>query len=779
MKPTTIAICLAVTASIFTAGAVMHARRTAPLNQTLSTTVDLHQGNRFALQGSPSSGAASADTEESTAPAQAGTGKAATPASLEDDTTIARVSAKILSQINYAHTLPSDEISRRMFSEYLDELDSLHLFFLQPDVEEFEPYRARLDTMLLQQGDITPANRIYARFLERFNQQMDYINQLLKTEKFTFTGDEMYQYDRKKAPFPKDIDEAHRMWRDRIRYEYLQEKLNKKSPEEIVKTLTTRYSRLAHVIHEEDNDDIFEHYLNALAHAYDPHSDYMGKSTLATFGIQMKLSFFGIGAVLEPDEEYVRIAELTPGGPAMKSGKLKPGDRIIAVAQGEKSPVDTTGMKINNVVDMIRGPKGTQVKLTVIPVDATDKSVRKTVVLTRDQVKLEEQEAKARLIDMPDNHGGSTRLGVITVPSFYADVDSHDQVRKSTTMDVAKLLKKLKEQKVNGVILDLRNNGGGYLSEAISLTGLFIKQGPVVQVRDSNNETEVKSDEDPSVAYDGPLIVMTNRLSASASEIMAGALQDYGRALIVGDTSTFGKGTVQEVLELAPILRKNGLDIQANPGALKLTIQKFYRASGQSTQLKGVIPDVILPSMYDVITVGEKSLDYPLPYDVIASAQYDKVNRTQPYLEALRKRSEARIATDPDFVYLRQEIDIFKQQLAQKTVSLNEEQRLKEKKEADARAEVRKKQLLARATSKEKVYMITLKQADLPGLPAPEAAASLKKAAVNGETAAEADPTGTAPDDKVPAVDMTLDETKRILADWLTLANPRSAQAKR
>jgi carboxyl-terminal processing protease len=757
----------------------MHARGGAVHKSGFSTNADLREDGQFAMQG-PGSGTHGTLALQGAPPS----GRPSGPASPADDATIARVTARILNQDNFAHDLSPSVVSTRMFDEYLDALDPLHLFFLQSDVASFESYRTKLDSMLLQTGDTTPAIQIFARFRERFNAQIDYINELLKNEKFTFTDNSSYEFDRKTAPRPKDLDEARQMWRDRIRYEYLQEKLNNKKPDEIVKTLTSRYSRLAHAIREYDTDDTLEIYLTSLAHAYDPHSDYLGKSSLANFGIQMKLSFFGIGALLEQDEDYVKIAELTPGGPAIKSGKLKAGDRIVAVGQANQAPVDTSGMKINNVVDMIRGPKGTQVKLIINPVDATDRSVRKTVVLTRDQVKLEEQEAKAKLIEMPDSKGQPMRIGVIELPSFYADVDSKDQVQKSTTNDVAKLLQKLKQEKVTGVILDLRNNGGGYLSEAISLTGLFIKKGPVVQVKNSDGSVKVDSDKDPSVAYDGPLVVLTNRLSASASEIAAGALQDYGRALIVGDTSTFGKGTVQAVVQLGPILEQNNLSTKADPGALKLTIQKFYRASGASTQLKGVIPDVILPSMDDAIKVGEKTLEYPLPYDTIDSANYDKLNRTQPYAEELRQRSAARIATDPDFIYLRQETDILKKMLDAKTVSLNEEQRLKEKKEADARVEARKKELLARPPSKEKVYLITLKDADQPGLPAPMAAnaAAKKPTGSNREkiTDPTTDPAAAAADDKLPEVDITLDETKRILTDLIALATPHaSAQANR
>lgn len=787
MKLRTIAICLAIAASILTGGAVLHAHGPAQPPGAISTHVDPGGDNRFVLQdgaqrlSNSTGGTVSRSESDSRLSLQDGqTGRASGPASPADDALIARVAAQVLAHEDYAHTLSTDVVSKRMFDEYLDALDGAHLFFLQSDVHEFEAYRSRLEDMLLRQGDASPASKIFARFLERLNAQIDYLNQLLKTEKFTFTENSVYEYDRKTAPRPTDMDDARRLMKERIRYEYLQEKLNKKSPDEIVKILSTRYSRLSHAYHEYDSDDVLEVYLNALAHGYDPHSDYFGKSQLENFGIQMKLSFFGIGAMLEPDEDYVKVASLTPGGPAIKSGKLKPNDRITAVGQGDKPPVDITGMKINSVVELIRGPRGTQVKLTVIPADAADQSVRKTIVLTRDQVKLEEQEAKAKLIETPTSDGQTDRIGVIDLPSFYADLDSQDRGRKSATTDVAKLLAKLKQERVRGIILDLRNNGGGSLPEAISLTGLFIKAGPVVQVRDSSGEIRVDSNKAPSPVYDGPLIVLTNRLSASASEILAGALQDYGRALIVGDSSTFGKGTVQAVQQLNTILQQNGMKISADPGALKLTIQKFYRASGQSTQLKGVVPDLILPSMDDVLTEGERTLEYPLDYDTIDSAKYDKVNRIQPIVDVVRQRSQARIASDSDFAYLRQEIDIFKTLLAKKSVSMNEEERLKEKKEADARTEARKKALLARPAAREKVYLITLKQADQPGLPDPQPVAQVKKAGTAKATSPDSDLTNPASDDGVPIIDITLDETKRILGDMISLNAPRTtAQVNR
>lgn len=695
------------------------------------------------------------------------------PASAADDATIARVTALMLTQEHYLKQPLDDTISTRHLEHYLDALDPLHLYFLQSDLQEFEPWQHTLDDQLQQSGDTSAANKIFTRFLQRLDQQGEYVNRLLKAdESFTFTGDDAYVLDRKNLPRPKDLAEAQQIWRERLRYEYLQEKLNKQKPEEIVKTLTRRYARLARTMHDYDNDDIFQLYLSSLTHAYDPHSDYLGRASLENFGIQMKLSLVGIGAKLQSEDGYCKVVELIPGGPAIRSKKMKEGDRIVAVAQGDEAPVDVVDMKLDRIVDMIRGPKGTTVRLTLLPAGATDPSTRKTITLVRDEIKLEEQEAKAKLIAVPQSGGKTLRLGVIDLPSFYADMDSRTKSHKSTTADVARLLKKLEAEKVGGVILDLRRNGGGSLPEAIALTGLFIKKGPVVQVKDSDGTVRVDDDPDPTVLYDGPLIVLTSRLSASASEILAGALQDYGRALIIGDSSTFGKGTVQAVMPLGPILQRNHIKIATDPGALMLTIQKFYRASGASTQLKGVIPDLTLPSLTNYIDVGEKTLENPLKWDTIPSARFQKLNRVQPYLASLRKRSEARIATDKDFAYQQQQITQLKEMLAKKSVSLNEQQRLKEKQETDARVAARKKELASRPASKEKEYLITLKQAALPGLPPPIPANSAKNTTTNQKpsSAEDEDSDTLSPEEGTTAQDITLTETRRILADLIALS---------
>jgi carboxyl-terminal processing protease len=740
-----------------------------------------------------------------------------------DDAKIARVAAAILERNHYLQQPLDDTVSSKFLDKYLDALDPVHMVFLQSDLAEFEQWRTQLDDMTLKTGDTSPAEIIFNRFLERFTQQVEYSTNLLATGKFEFTGDERYTPNRKEMPRPKDLNEARQMWRERVRYEYLLELLNSAATnavgslalsngparvvidgvpqpvvpkvgatnlaaakpfnqiDEIKKTIAGRFNRQLRMLQEFDSDDAFQIYLTSLTHVYDPHSDYMGKPSLDNFNISMKLSLFGIGALLRSEDGYCKIQELMDG-PAKKSGQIKPNDKIIAVAQGKGEPVDVIDMKLNKVVELIRGAKGTEVRLTIVPVDAPDPSTRKIVSLIRDEIKLEDQEAKAKLIELPAENGRpAQRLGVIDLPSFYADLKNRSPNRKSTTSDVAKLLQKLKEEKVAGVILDLRRNGGGSLEEAINLTGLFIKEGPVVQVRDPDGTITVDKDNDPSVLYEGPLVVLTSRFSASASEILAGALQDYGRALVVGDSSTHGKGTVQSLLDLGPIMRTTN-----ELGALKMTIRKFYRASGSSTQLKGVVPDLILPSLNNHAEVGEAALPNALAWDTIPSAKYEPVNLVPPVLPELRQRSDARVAKDKDFSYLRDEIERYKKLKEEKTVSMNEALRRKEKKDAEARVEMRKKELRARPQPTYKTYELTLKNVSDPGLPAPvsktnalaQAKADLTNTLAKAVTA-KGDDDEARDDTSVPAVDITLEEARRILQDLVELTGNKAALAVR
>lgn len=728
-----------------------------------------------------------------------------------EDGRIAFVAARLLEKWHYSHHIFDDTISSEFLDRYLESLDPQHLHFLQSDLDQFEIYRTNLDNLTINRramADTSPAFVIFARFVERLKQRVAYADNLLQHEKFEFNTNERIAIDRHELPWPKDLSEAKKLWHKRLRYEYLQEKLNLEDPnkesrskkvltpearhEQIVRKLTHRYHRNLRLFTDWDDEDVMGVYLTALAHVYDPHSDYFNGPQFQTFMISMSLELPGIGAQLTSDDDgYCKIQALLPGGPAIKSKKLKKGDRIIAVAQSNSPPVNVVDMSLNKIVQLIRGPKGTEVRLTIVHDgdDPTMAADQKVVALVRDEISLEDQAANGKIIDLPNPKGGTMRLGVIDLPSFYAsmdlgtgDSDSGASYGHSTSADVAKLLKKFKEENVRGVILDLRHNGGGSLPEAIKVTGLFIKEGPVVQVCTSEGGRLVERDTDPSEAYEGPLIVLTSRLSASASEIVAGALQDYGRALIVGDISTHGKGTVQNLNPLSQFIPMDGPDTN-NPGALKITIRKFYRASGASTQLKGVSPDIVLPSVLNVAKdIGERSLENPLPWDTIQSTKYHKLNLVQPYLPELLKLSNERVATNQDFVYVRQDIERYRKLEADKTVSLNEKERLKEMEEEDARTKARDKERLARKKPDIAIYDISLKEADQPGLPTPEGetnSPALKIAAAGGGTnsialtssgKSEAQAANDdADEDQAPRVDADLDEAERIMMDYVSL----------
>ena len=742
------------------------------------------------------------------------------------DGQIAFAAACLLTNYHYLKKPFDANVSTQFFDHYLEMFDPQHIHFTQGDLAEFEPYRTNLNRLTIpgrRPADTRPACEIFNRFMERLQQRTAYADDLLKHENFKFDTDERIVINRKDLPYPADLTEAKKLWRERVRFEYLQERLGKlgarkkneaaaktnapaasltNAPagtnavaagpkktehEEIIDTLSHRYHRNLRFFTDWSNDDVLERYLTALAHVYDPHSDYMGHEQLQGFSISMSLSLFGIGAELISEDGYCKIRRLLPGGPAIKSKLIKENDRIVAVAQGDQPPVDVVEMSLNKAVQLIRGPKGTEVRLTVIPAGA-DANTRKVVSLVRDEIPLEESAAKAKIVETADAHGGTTRIGVIDLPSFYATFDTSGfkdkPAVKSTTGDVAKLLEKLKQENVQGVILDLRRNGGGSLEEAIRLTGLFIKSGPVVQVREENGNVQEADDPDSGILYEGPLIVLTSRHSASASEILAGALQDYGRALIVGESSTHGKGTVQSVNQLRSLIPISNRQLTNDPGALKLTIKKFFRPSGASTQLKGVVPDIVLPSVANESKdIGERALENPLPWDTIPSAKYDYFNLVEPYVPELRKRSTERIAKDQEFDFMREDIALYKKHQADKTISLNEKQRLKEQDEIEARQKRRDAERAARAASKDTVYEITLKQADLPGLPAPvgKTNSATAKAGVSAgagtNTASVASPAGPAEEadpEKPAPPDVHLLEAEHILVDYLSVLPKRN-----
>ncbi|MGC3961434.1 MAG: carboxy terminal-processing peptidase [Verrucomicrobiota bacterium] len=737
-----------------------------------------------------------------------------------DDGEIAYVTARALEQGHYRQHPFDNDYSEKFFDRYLESLDPQRLHFTQEDLKEFAQYRDKLDNLTLgkrRAADTTPAYRIFNRFRDRLDQRVAYAVELLKNEKFEFYTDEQITVNRKDEPYPLDLDEAHKLWQQRLRSEYLQEKIakyasnqkaerdakakpagsdkstatnavasagtkdapKKTDAEEIAEKLTKRYTRNAHFYHELDQPEVLEIYLTSLAHVYDPHTDYFNPRQAENFAIGMNLSLFGIGAVLQSDMEgYCKIAELKPG-PAMNSKKIKTGDRIVAVAQSNAPPVDVVDMNLNKIVQMVRGPKGTEVRLTVVSADNT--SDRWEVALIREEIKLDDQAAKAKVIDLPNANGSKVRVGVIDLPSFYVPMDTgagrkpdaSDNDPHYTSKDVARLLAKLKKEDVKGVILDLRRNGGGSLEECVKLTGLFIKDGPVVQVNGPGGEPFIDEDDDPAIQYDGPLIVLTSRFSASASEILAGALQDYNRALIVGDMSTHGKGTVQQLNPLRMWIPESAMT--NNPGTLKITKAKFYRASGKSTQLNGVASDIVLPSKLNYMKdIGEASLESALPYDTVKSARFEKFNYVQPYLSNLLSHSSQRIATNQEYLYVREDIEQFRKYQALNSVSLNEKKRIQEWEEDDARQRARDKERLARKTPAPTVYELTLKQVDLPGLPAPAAKTNTTVAKIDGEGLGEDEAAEEIP----PIVDAALEETERIMLDYINLLAPNSLAAK-
>ncbi|HEY4188030.1 MAG TPA: carboxy terminal-processing peptidase [Polyangia bacterium] len=671
-----------------------------------------------------------------------------------------RLTTGILGQSQFAHHPLDTELAGKLVDHYLDALDGSHSLFLQSDLVEFSSYRAGLAAAMLAAGDTTAARAIFARYLQRLGQQVAYDDELLRTDRFDFAGHDSYLFDRRRAPRPADLTTARELWRQQLRADYLQEKLTDKPPGEIVTTLTRRHAQQLHTMKGYRDDEILEIYLDALAHVYDPHSDYLGREQLEDLSIAMNLSLFGIGASLDSSEGYCKVHELMPGGPALRSGLLKPGDRIIAVAQAGQPPVDIVNMPLSRAVQLIRGPKGSSVVLSVVSGPEGAAGLPRTVSLVRDEIKLEDQEAKARILDVPAGNGTTLRLGVIDLPSFYAEMGLRaGGTHRSATADVARLLRKLEAEKVRGVVLDVRHNGGGSLEEAISLTGLFIRKGPVVQTRDPSGAIEVGTDDDGRVLYDGPLVLLTSRFSASATEILAGALQDYGRAVVVGDTSTFGKGTVQSIVGLASVMDKAGLPHAYDPGALKVTISKFYRPSGASTQLRGVASDIILPTPTDFADVSESALKNPLPWDVVPATAYERLDRVAPYLAALRQGSSRRVKSERDFAYLAGDVEQMAKNLATKSVSLNEAERRRELTSAKARREAYERDSRTLQGDRPIVYPVTLKNVDMPGLPSAVAAEKGNDPSLRGgeDTGRPVSIGG----------DVILDESVRILADYV------------
>ena len=617
---------------------------------------------------------------------------------------ITKAASVILSNNHYRQQLIDNSISEIFFDNYLDSLDLNHQIFLQSDIDEFQQkYADALDDYtvgILKNESVynaTPAFDIFERFKKRLKERRADIAELLEQD-YRFDVDDEIMVKRSEEPWPATKTEARELWRLRIKYDILQGRLSNDDTDKIKERLSKRYDRLVKDFETLESDEVLELYLTALANAYDPHSNYMSPTSADDFYIKnVNNELTGIGALLRSNEGYCQIVSLVPGGPADKSKQIKPGDKIIAVAQGNDEPVDVVEMKLNKVVQMIRGELKTKVRLTVIPAKTTDGSETKEVVLIREKIELKEQFSKARIIELPEGKDGKTRrLGVLTVPQYYDNVAE----------DTALLLQRLKKENVEGIALDLRRNGGGILPEAVDLTGLFFPEGPVVQVQNSIKQKQVLNDEDPSTVYDGPLVVLVSHLSASAAEITAAALQDYGRAVVVGDKSTHGKGTVQTLIEMN---RFRGVPTEA--GLLKYTISKFYRVAGGTTQKQGVTPDIILPSIYGYMELGEANLPRSLDPDSIQPADYKAMQRvSEPVLDILRKKSQERIEQDTDFQYIQDDIKRYQEIKQRKTISLNEEKRIPEKEEDKERNEKRDDERNARRYPGLKIYRITMDQ---------------------------------------------------------------------
>jgi carboxyl-terminal processing protease len=713
---------------------------------------------------------------------------ASPPAIAASRETVAMSVGRLLEEGHYTRQKLNEEVSKKFLQTYLEMLDFSHLFFTQKDVDDLNAKYANSMAGDVLLGNLKPAFDIYALYTKRVDDRVAKIKEFLK-QPIDFKNNATVELSRQKSSWPKDEAEADQLWRGRIANELLQEHLSEHPIEPAPQLVARRYDRLARNVHEEDKDEQMKLYLDALAQAYDPHSEYLSKADMKNFSINMGLSLVGIGAMLRSEDGYAKIESLVPGGPAQVDGRLKVGDRITAVAQGPADYVDVREMRLDKVVEMIRGKKGTHVRLLVIPSDATDPSRRKNVELVRDEIKLKDQEARADIIIRKDENGDPIKLGWLTLPSFYADMDKH---QKSTTRDVLALLKRLKKENISGLVVDLRRNGGGSLEEALSLTGLFLKSGPIVQTKDYNGSIRVSANPDPGIAYSGPMVVLIGRQSASASEIFAAALQDYGRAVIVGDKNSFGKGTVQTILPIgrfASLLGSHSDD----DGAFKLTIQKFYRVAGGSTQLHGVASDIILPSLSDLPEYGEGALKNALPYDEVAKARYTKWSDSHSlFIDQLRRRSEERVKTDPEFHYVMEDMNRLRHKIDENRISLNEDARKKELQDDKLRKETRSKERLARNQEEPRIYRVTLDTVDKPNLQLIMYPGKLAEAKKNGATpkvdpdaASDADSDtdstggGNADDDtKTPAIDPERDESLNILADLVDLSRgPKTASA--
>lgn len=581
--------------------------------------------------------------------------------------------AESLQSGHYVEVVLDDDWSRDAYQRYLDVLDNQRYYLTAADIEEFDDLATGMDEAITE-GQLDRAYELYGRYQQRATEQLEWtLARIDEGLDFSFDSDLRLEVDRKDAPWLRDRAALEELWAKRLENAALSLTLSDQDPEEVEETLRKRYKAQLKRVRQTNAEDVLELLMAAVTASIDPHTSYLSPRQSEAFDIQMRLSLEGIGAMLQPDGEFVKVASLVPGGPAERSGMLEPADRIIGVGPPGEDMINVVGMRLDEVAEMIRGPKGTVVRLDIVPAQAVDLSRSKVIEITRDTVKLEDQAVNSEIIEI-ERDDGIHKVGLVHVPTFYVDFDAWqagEEDYRSTTRDVATEIESLQEQGIEGIVLDLRNNGGGALQEANSLIGLFIDRGPTVQVRDARGRISLYGDSESGTFYDGPLVVLVNRLSASASEIFAGAIQDYRRGLVVG-TETFGKGTVQTLSDLSH-------------GQVKLTRAKFYRISGESTQNRGITPDILFPSLVDPEKIGESSLDNALPWDTVRKVQYRQQGEPQLYLDMLRESHQKRAQDHPNFYYLERQAELAERLRQQHTtVSLNLEQRKREVEAQDA-----------------------------------------------------------------------------------------------
>ncbi len=593
---------------------------------------------------------------------------------------VMRLVSEVVERQHYRQTPLDDAMSSQIFEQYLEALDGNKSYMLASDIAEFEPLRYQLDDAI-EKADAGPAFQIFTRFQQRNREVLHYALQLLDTEP-DFTLDESFRFDRTDAGWPSSSDELHELWRKRVKNDALSLVLAGKTWPDARDVLRKRYERVGKRIEQVTADDVFETFMNAYSHVYDPHSNYLSPRNSEEYNIAMSLSYEGIGASLQLVDDYVTIMNVLPGGSAAASTEIKVGDRITAVGQGESGAfTDVVGWRLDDVVQLIRGPENTFVRLQILPASASPGSQEAHLALKRAKITLESQAAKKEIHTL---HRGDKELkvGVIEVPSFYQDFQARmkgDADYRSTTRDVHRLIDELKAEKIDSLVIDLRDNGGGHLSEATSLVGLFVERGPVVQLRESSGRIEVLDDPEPGAAWEGPLVVLVNRASASASEIFAGATQDYQRGLVVGQ-QTYGKGSVQNLYPLD----RYALGPNAGFGQLTVTIGKYYRITGDSTQHRGVEPDITLPSLLNTDDIGESTRESALPWDRINAAHYTPEPAELPVVSIISREHDERVAHDPDIVALQGDVDELAHLRSQRDLSLNLEKRRAERDAIDA-----------------------------------------------------------------------------------------------